>query len=234
MKTIGIYHLIDREILDLVAELNSQGVSRDQIREEAILLHSRMGIGPETSPKRSRPAFRAWLSNPTEISKYATELYSSCTREEQLALHIAMLFRAYPFFIDVLSLTGSQLRLGNQVNQSTIRNRTLRNYGQGENVRQAVRKVLQSLISWGLLQKTESSGLYSSGKQLPLNFEVSEVMLSGYIEGSKAAAIPLMEIDKIPALFPWKLSDIRSGKLKLLTIFLEGFGDEFLSIDYDL
>ncbi len=32
MKTIGIYHLIDREILDLVAELHSQGVSREQIR----------------------------------------------------------------------------------------------------------------------------------------------------------------------------------------------------------
>jgi hypothetical protein len=40
MKTIGIYHLIDREMLDLVAERHSQGVSRDQIREEAILLHA--------------------------------------------------------------------------------------------------------------------------------------------------------------------------------------------------
>lgn len=232
MKTIGIYHLIDREILDLVAELHSQGISRDQIKEEAILLHARMGIGPKTSVKRSRPVFKAWLSNPTKVSEYATELYSSCEREEQLALHIAMLCRAYPFFIDVMSLVGSQLRLGSYVNQGTIRNRTLRSYGQGENVRQAVRKVLQSLITWGILHKTGTSGLYSPGKQSSLNFELSEVMLSGYIEGSKAAAIPLTEINKIPALFPWKVSDIRYGKLTLLNIFLEGIGDEFVSINY--
>ena len=112
MKTIGIYHLIDREILDLVAELHSKGVSRERIREEAILLHARMGIGPKTSVKRSGPVFKAWLSNPTKASEYATELYSSCERQEQLALHIAMLCRAYPFFIDVMGLIGSQLRLG--------------------------------------------------------------------------------------------------------------------------
>lgn len=232
MKTIGIYHLIDREILDLVAELHSQGVSREQIREEALLLHTRMGIGAKTSVKRSRPVFKAWLSNPTKVSEYATELYPSCEQQEQLALHIAMLCRAYPFFIDVMSLIGSQLRLGSHVNQGTILNRTLRSYGQGENVRQGVRKVLQSLISWGLLNKTATSGLYSPGKQLSLNFQLSEIMLSGYIEGSKAAAISLAEINKIPALFPWNMSDISYGRLKLLNIFLEGIGDEFISIKY--
>ena len=57
-------------------------------------------------------------------------------------------------------------------------------------------------------------------------------MLSGYIEGSKAAAISLAEINKIPALFPWNVNDISYGKLKLLNIFLEGIGDEFISINY--
>lgn len=232
MKTIGIYHLIDREILDLVAELHSQGVSREQIKQEAILLHAKMGIGPKTSVKRSGPVFKAWLSNPTKVSEYATELYASCERQEQLALHIAMLCRAYPFLIDVMSLIGSQIHLGSQVSQDTIRNRTLRSYGQGENVRQAIHKVMQSLVAWGILQKTGTPGLYSHRRQLSLNFELSEIMLSGYIEGSKADAISLNEINKIPAFFPWEVSDIRYGKLKLLNIFLEGIGDEFVSINY--
>ena len=232
MKTIGIYHLIDREMVDLVAELHSQGVSREQIKREAILLHARMGIGPKTSVKRSGPVFKAWLSNPTKVSEYATELYASCERQEQLALHIAMLCRAYPFFVDVMSLIGSQLHLGSQVSQDTIRNRTLRIYGQGENVRQAIHKVMQSLVAWGILQKTGTSGLYSPRRQLSLNLELSEIILSGYIEGSKAAAISLAEINKIPALFPWNVGDIRYGRLKLLNIFLEGIGDEFISINY--
>jgi hypothetical protein len=232
MKTIGIYHLIDREILDLVAELHSQGVSRDQIRDEAMQLHARMGIGPKTSVKRSRPVFKAWLSNPTKGSEDATELYSSCNREEQLALHIAMLYRAYPFFIDVMGFIGAQIGLGSQVNQATIRNRTQRHYGQGENVRQAVRKVLQSLISWGLIHKTGTSGLYAPSSQFSLSFELTEVMLSGYIEGSKVAAISLSEIYKIPALFPWNVIDIRYSKPKLLNIFIEGIGEEFVSINY--
>ena len=232
MKTIGIFHLIDRETLDLVAELHSQGVSREQIKEEAILLHSRMGIGPKTSIRRSRPVFKAWLSKPNKVSEYATALYSSCERKEQLALHIAMLCRAYPFFVDVMSLTGSQLHLGGHVSQGTIRNRALRSYGQGENVRQAVHKVMQSLVAWGILEKTGTPGLYSPDEPLHLNFELSEVMLSCYIEGSKAAAIALTEINKIPALFPWRLNDIRYGRPKLLNLFIEGIGEEFIAINY--
>jgi len=232
MKTIGIYHLIDREVLDLVAELHSQGVSRKQISDEAILLHAKMGIGPKTSVKRSQPIFKSWLSNPTKASEYAARLYPSCGREEQLAIHIAMLCRAYPFFIDVMSLIGSQLYLGSHVSQRTIRNRTLRSYGQGENVRQAIHKVMQSLVTWGILRKTEEPGLYMPVEPFSLNFELSEVMLSCYIEGSKSAAIALTEINKIPALFPWKLDDIRYGRPRLLNIFIEGIGDEFVSVNY--
>ena len=231
MKFIGIYHQIDREILDIVADLHSKGCPRDEIRKEAIVLHSMMGIGPKTSEKRSRPAFKAWVSNPTNTSRYATELYPSCKDEERLALHVAMLYRSYPFFVDVMSTIGSQIQLGGRVNQGIIRNRILRSYGQGENARQAVQKVIQSLVSWGILHRTKTSGEYSFSEPFLISFEICEVLLSGFIEGSEIDAIAITEINKMPAMFPWKMCDIRSGKLNLLNTFIEGIGNEFVAID---
>ena len=232
MKFIGIYHQIDREILDIVADLHSKGCPRDEIRKEAIVLHSMMGIGPKTSEKRSRPAFKAWVSNPTNTSRYATGLYPSCRDEERLALHVAMLYRSYPFFTDVMGIIGSQLQLGAPVSQRIIRNRILRSYGQGENARQAVQKVIQSLVSWNVLYKAKQPGEYSYSEPLSVSLEVCEVLLSGFIEGSKVIAIAVTEINKIPALFPWNMCDIRSGKLNLLNTFIEGIGNEFVAIDY--
>ncbi len=229
MKVIGIYHQIDREILDLVAELHSKSIPREQIRDEAILLHSKMGIARRTSEKRSRPAFKAWLSNPSNTSLYATELYPSCGQEEKLTLHLAMLYRSYPFFIDVMSVIGAQMKLGCLINQGIIRNRILRNYGQGDNVKQAVHKVMQSLVSWGILHKTRAQGTYQISEPMQIHPEICEILLAGFIEGSKANAIAKTEINKIPAFFPWEINDLSLNKSKLLNIFIEGIGVEFVS-----
>lgn len=231
MKPIGVYHQIDLEGLDLAAELRGAGASPSEIKARLTRLARQKGVGEQTAKKRTQVAKSAWGDNGSLVVRRAAALYKTVQLSERLALHVAVIVRAYPFFLDVLDQAGTQVRLGGVIRQGTVRDRLQRKYGSKTNVYQGVQKVLQSLVSWGALSKIERAGEYVPRPPHPVPAEVGEVLAAGILEGSARTSAPWDEIRNHPALFLFKvpghmtrdapLRESRDGSGRRLVEFVE-------------
>lgn len=228
MKSIGIYHQIDLNVLHEIARRLAKGQPQDQIRAAVLALHEKQGVGPLTSKKRSSPAIRGWFSE-SPVTAAALQYYPKVGSADQLALHFAGLLQAYPFFLDVCTHVGSQLRLGENARQETVRDRLTRSYGESTNVKQGVQKVLQSLVSWGLLTKTNKVGVYTAGQPQRLGPEVSEILLAAYLDACGRQAIPISDAERAPAFFWCRLALNQRPMTGLLQAHVEGTGQSFLA-----
>lgn len=228
MKSIGIYHQVDLDVLNEVARRLAKGQPQDQIRASVLALHAKQGVGPLTSKKRSSPAIRAWFADSAPITT-ALQYFGKVGPTDQLALHYGALLKAYPFFLEVCTQIGSQLRLGETARQETVRDRLTRAYGDSSTVKQGVQKTFQTLVSWGLLTKTAKPGVYLAGQPRSLAPEVSEILLASYLLASERAAIPTSDAQRVPAFFWCRLSLQQRPVTGLLQSHVEGTGQEFLA-----
>lgn len=228
MKSIGIYHQIDLEVLNEAARRLAKGQPHDQIRASILALHEKQGVGPLTSKKRSSPAIKSWFAV-SPVTAAALLYYPKVGSADQLALHYAALLRAYPFFLEVCTQVGSQLRLGESARQEIVRDRLTRTYGESTNVKQGVQKVLQSLVSWGLLAKSSKVGVYVANQPQRLGPEVSEILLAAYLDACERQAIPMSDAERAPAFFWCRLSLNQRPITGLLQAHVEGTGQSFLA-----
>lgn len=227
MKSIGIYHQVDLEALHEVASRTARGEDRPSIRQAIIALHAKQGVGKRTSEKRSRPAFKVWLSA-DPITALSTEYYNKMGRNDQLALQFAGMVREYPFFFDVVTQVGAQLRLGDTVRQETVRDRLGRGYGESSNVKQGVQKVLQTLISWGLLIKTADVGVYRAASRKKVGLPASEILVASLLRAESRQAIPADDVARCAALFWCTTELVSKPTTTLLQAHVEGNGQLFL------
>lgn len=233
-KSIGIYHQIDLEVLDLVASLRAEGADTDEVNDELLRLGSQLGISGATIKKRTRPARKAWYSADSLLVERAARLFHQANEDDRFALHVAVLIRAYPFFSDVLTEIGKALRLGSSVRQATIRDRLSRRYGQEGNVRQGVQKVLQSLVSWDKLEMTTETGVYRVADPRPVDEAVGEILVSSILQGGNNGALPLDGATTHPALFLFDIAQLAIGDDGLLMEYTEGGNSRFVALNSDL
>ncbi len=230
MRQIGIYHQIDLEVIDRVASLVTKGASAELVNAELDGVAFELGIKPRTAKKRTRPARKAWFSAQSPTVRRAIQLYPKANRDERLALHVSVLIRAYPFIFDVMVQVGTLSRLGSSIHQSTVRDRLTRRYGPGGNVKQGVRKVLQTLVSWGLLEKAREVGVYEHLRSRPIQAQVAEVLLAGMLEVGDKDALAVGAVSRHPAFFPFKVVLPGTSESYLLGRYTEGTGDVFVQL----
>lgn len=233
-KSIGIYHQIDLEILDLVASLRAEDADADEVNNEILRQGSQLGISEATIKKRTRPARKAWYSEDSLVVERAAQLFHQSDEDDRFALHVAVLIRAYPFFLDVLSEVGKALRLGSNVRQATIRDRLTRRYGQEGNVRQGVQKVLQSLVSWDKLELTAETGVYQVTEPRLVDEAVGEILVACILEGGNNDAFPLDAATAHPALFLFVISQLHIEENGLLMQYTEGGNSRFVGLNADV
>ncbi len=145
----------------------------------------------------------------------ALQLAAHCPRSERLPLHWAMTIAAYPFWQKVAALTGRLLNLQAQVTQSQIRARCYETFGERSTIERSARRVIRSLVSWGVLLDTEGSMKGCYGKAAPVviaDSAMAILFIEATLHANSSCSLPLSMIKNDPALFPFVLPEL-SGAL---------------------
>jgi len=100
---------------------------------------------------------KIWVRPPRNLyplQREGLKLLSRLPREDHIAVHWGMAMAVYPFWGFVAGHVGRLLRLQGTANHAQVRRRIMEQYGQRPTVKDAVRRVLRSMVDWGVLKDT--------------------------------------------------------------------------------
>ena len=129
-----------------------------------------------------------------------------------------MCIAAYPFFADVVRAVGRLIAIQGDVDLAAVYRRIAEAWGQRPTARRAARRVVRSIVRWGLLKDTERRGIYRPlPQQLPIGQPVEDILIQALFVNNGFRPIPVGQIPTDPALFPFELaispSHLRSNSL---------------------
>ena len=187
---------------------------------------------------------KVWVRPPGDfigLRNAGLSLLRRLSPEHHLAIHWGMVMAVYPFWASVASHVGRLLKLQGTVSHRQVRRRIVEKYGQRSTVRDAVRRVLRSMVDWGVLRDvnipgtTKASGTYTPGLSLSITDEeliswLAEALL--HTRSGRAASLETVLED--PALFPFRLAYVPAVRLvsvsERLEILHQGFNKHLLVI----
>ncbi len=219
---IGFSQRIRLEWLERTAALCALGKTRDEI--ESVLqdlLRDQLSIGNDpvrgTRGKVITILLKTWVTVPTHLIALRDEGLGHIQRlpaEERIAVHWGMTMTAYPFFGIVGETVGRLGRLQENVAAAQVQQRVREHLGERETVARAVRRILRSLIDWGVLQETSVKGMYRiapvqsvSDRQLIAWLIETVLVSSGTRSGLLASLV------HSPRLFPFWIDPGGLGEL---------------------
>jgi hypothetical protein len=221
-QTIGFDRDIKLEWLDAVATQVAAGRSTQEVRK---VIHKMLGgVLSSGKPgaamtKTTTVLLHVWSQvpeNATGLRDRIATVVPELSPQERLAAHWSMCISTYPFFLDVAANIGRLIGLQGEVSIASLRRRLAERWGDRSLMPQATRKVVRSMVAWGVLQDLKP-GLYV-GRDRPFHVGVragtffAEALLVG--TGQKAMAV--LDIERHPALFPFgtgvSVSILRAAK----------------------
>lgn len=224
-ESIGIKQVVRLEWYDLTLDLLLHKESAKNIRQElTTLLRDRLQTGGfgergvDTYGKAVTQLMQCWVTPDKDLlglRDTALQLAEHCPRNERLPLHWAMTIAAYPFWQKVAALTGRLLNLQAQVTQAQIRARCYETFGERSTIERSARRVIRSLVSWGVLLDTpegNAKGCY--GKSAPMiiaNSTTALLLIEASLHASGSDTLSLNAIKNDPALFPFVLPELNGS-----------------------
>lgn len=220
-ESVGIKQVVRLEWYDLTLDLLLHNESAKTIRQElGSLLRDRLQTGgfgergADTYVKAVTQLMQCWVTpdkNLLGLRDAALQLAAQCPRSERLPLHWAMTIAAYPFWQKIAALTGRLLNLQSQVTQGQIRARCYETFGERSTIERSARRVIRSLVSWGVLLDTEGSVKGCYGKTEPVviaDSTMATLLIEATLHANSSGSLPLSAIKNDPALFPFILPEL--------------------------
>ena len=176
---------------------------------------------------------KIWVRPPRDLHPLQREglkLLSHLPREDHIAVHWGMAMAVYPFWGNVAAHVGRLLRLQGTATHAQVRRRMMEQYGQRPTVRDAVRRVLRSMVDWGVLKDAmthdarRADGTYVPGLSLAIaQVEViawlAEAFLHAHPNGpacrstGAGRSVALRTVLDSTTLFPFRLSPVSAAHL---------------------
>lgn len=220
-KTIGFDRDIDIRWMDAVAERAAGGHTADELRAFVWRMLEGQVVGHTPHSGRGKTAtvlMHIWGTVPPELEPLRTRalmVIASGSPSDRLAAHWSMAMTTYPFFADVVAATGRLLALQRRASLAQVTRRIAENWGDRSTMTRAARRVIRSIVRWGLLRDTQAGGVYERVPELirPRGLP-AEVLIEALLTRSDSRELPLASISTHPALFPFELK-ASSGELRL-------------------
>jgi len=166
---------------------------------------------------------KIWVRPPRDLHPFwrdGLKLLSHLPREHHIAVHWGMTMAVYPFWAAVAAHVGRLLRLQGTASYAQVGRRTMEQYGQRPTVRDAVRRVLRSMVDWGVLKNTTTheglrlDGTYRQGLSLKI---VHVGLIAWLVEASLHAhpngSVTLRTVLDSTSLFPFHLTYVSANQL---------------------
>ena len=225
-KSIGFDRDIWLDWLEATAGQVASGANSEEVRK---YLHVFLeGVVSDNGPRSARQKTitvlsRIWSKSPKDcvtLRDHAVTALASAPASERVAIHWGMCIAAYPFFADVVRAVGRLIAIQGDVDLAAVYRRTAEAWGQRPTARRAARRVVRSIVRWGILKDTEKKGIYRQPlQQLTIGRTAGDILIQAMLVNNGFKPIPVGQIHTDPALFPFELG-ISAGQLHSNSLFL--------------
>jgi len=236
---IGFDRRIDLEWLDASANRAAAETAPDEFRAFVWELLDGVVSGDNRNGARGKTVTvlsHIWgpvSDNAASLRHRAGIQVLSCTPDERLALHWAMMVATYPIFTDVAVLVGRLLTLRGSFALAHLTRRLVGVWGERSTLSRAAQRIVRSMIQWGVLRDTATPGMYEAvpGRKA-IGPVVSALLIEALLMDAEATAILLEQLIRHSALFPFDLiinaRDIRSAPQ--FCVHREGLDFDFVEL----
>lgn len=191
------------------------------------MLEDKLSIGGNAKRGNREKAItilmRIWVRPPPDLQPLRQEglnLLLHLPLEDHIAIHWGMAMAVYPFWGAVAAHVGRLLRLQGTASHAQVRRRIMEQYGQRPTVRDAVRRVLRSMVDWKVLQDAKprgarrSDGTYEPGLSLTIDqAELIAWLVEAFLHTQPNRLVALKTVLDSTSLFPFRLSPISPDHL---------------------
>jgi hypothetical protein len=230
IQQIGIDRIVRLDWLERTAQLALAGNHPSTVKQN--MLEYLATSFPTSDPsvrgslaKTVTILMNVWLSGPKELAslrKGGWELLRIKSGGDRLAIHWAALMATYPFWSAVAGQAGRLLRLQETITAEQVQRRICEKYGERESVFRRVRYVLRSFIAWGVLQETETKGVYRRGLSLSIDDpKLIAWMIEAALHANANGSTRLADMLVSTSLFPFRLKRTTSESLLIASPRLE-------------
>jgi hypothetical protein len=233
MRTVvGISQKIKRAWLDTVLDRLIQTTDETDLRTVLDEYLKNDLPGKASRAKAAGIVLRIWSGIPLErasLRERAVALLPRIRGQEWLWLHWGMAALAYPFFRDTAEVVGRLLTLQEGFTTLQVQGRMLTAWGDRATNREAVQKLITSLVDWEVLRPTKQGHFMLARKMTTTLPDLQLWLLDALLSASVADEIEAQQFLRLPALFPFTLT---VGIAELRSY--EGFSIHRQGLDMDM
>ncbi len=176
--------------------------------DEVTALLAAASASPEVRKKTRTVLNRLWLEPWQELADYADRgiaIYKQDPLVQVQTLTWGMAIATYPFFGRVAELVGRLSALQGDCASAEIHRRMSEIYGEREGTSRTTNMVLQSLASWGVIERIQQGKrLVRKGQLSVTNDEAVTWLVEGAVRYA-GRAVSVDALSTMPVLFPFTL-----------------------------
>ncbi|MDX2029968.1 MAG: hypothetical protein SF339_04810 [Blastocatellia bacterium] len=214
-KIVGISQKIKRSWMDAVLD---HLVQTDDEAELRVFLDEYLKAdlpGKESRAKAAGIVLRIWSG--CDLWRRALQLLPRISGRERIWLHWGMAALAYPFFRDTAEVVGRLQTLQDDFTTAQAQARMLTAWGDRSTNKEAVQKLITSMLDWEVLQATKTKGRFVTAPRLTTDImDLQLWLLEALLTASAADEIEVQHLLRLPALFPFRitasLADLRRNE----------------------
>ena len=236
--SIGFDRDIKLEWLDAVATQVSAGRSTQQVRtsiHEMLGGVSASGMPRAALTKTTTVLLHIWSQVPDNalpLRDRIAPVIPDLSPQERLAAHWSMCMATYPFFLDVAANMGRLMALQGEVFLASLRRRLAERWGDRSLMPQAARKVVRSMVTWDVLRDIKPGQYTCRNGPLAVGQRACTFLFEAILVGSGQNSMPIADLERHPALFPFRatasLSLLRTAKQ--FSLHRQGVGMEIVEL----
>lgn len=221
-QSIGFDRDIKLDWLDMVATQVSLGRTNQEVRES---IHKMLeettpdGMAKAARVKTTTVLLHTWSQVPENargLRDRIAAVLAELDSQERLAAHWSMCIATYPFFLDVAANVGRLIGLQGEVSLASLRRRLAERWGDRPLMPQATRKVVRSMVAWGVLRDLKPGLYVGCDRPLHVGERAGTFLAEGLLVGSGQRSLPVLNIERHPAVFPFgtgvSVSILRAAK----------------------
>ena len=236
MRRIGFDRMIKAEWLDAIAGKMQTEKDVKKVREYLHDLLKNEHPAFEARRKTITVLMRIWYFVPQEqvyMRDRALQMIDKMDSQGRLLIHWGMILLAYPFFRDIVTITGDLFALQGEFSVSQVFRKMERSWGQRTTARRATQRVIRSLCEWGVINETIEQGVYvPSVKVENLATDLELWFVEAVLRSGNAEFVAFEQLHNMSFAFPFSLSvsisDLfESGKFE---ISRQGLNREIIAI----